>query len=296
LTNKDNGRLHWANILLLALVHVVAVGGTAAYLWWHGLTLAAALIGLGLTGLTIFAISAGYHRLLSHRAYEAHPVLRAFLLFFGAGAFQNSALVWAADHRRHHASTDTPHDPYDVSRGFWYAHIGWVVRKPEPATPPLKPMPVHDLERDPLVHFQHRYYAWVGITAGLVFPTLLGALFGDPLGGFVIGAALRLLVCYHTTFAINSFAHLIGARPYDHACSARDSLFVALLSMGEGYHNYHHSFPADYRNGVGKLQYDPTKWALYLLSGVGMASKLRRTPAPAIARARLRAQEARLAS
>jgi stearoyl-CoA desaturase (delta-9 desaturase) len=275
---------------LLSLVHVVAVGGSAAYFIGHGLTLAAALIGLGLTGLTIFAISAGYHRLLSHRAYQSHPGFRAFLLFFGAGAFQNSALVWASDHRRHHASTDSALDPYDVSRGFWFAHIGWVARHSDPR---IKPMPVHDLERDPLVRWQHRHYILVGIAAGVVVPTLLGLIFGDPLGGFVVGAALRLLVTYHTTFAINSFAHLLGKRPYSHRSSARDSLLVALLSMGEGYHNYHHCFPADYRNGVGKLQYDPTKWILFLLSRVGLVSNLRRTPALAIARARGRAHEER---
>src|SRR4051795_1704004 len=127
--------LDWRNIALLTTVHTVGLGGTALYVALHGLTLAAALIGLTLAGLTIFSISAGYHRLFSHRTYEAHPVLRAFLLFIGAGAFQNSAIAWARDHRRHHARTDTPLDPYSINRGFWHAHMGWVLYKEDPNIP-----------------------------------------------------------------------------------------------------------------------------------------------------------------
>ncbi len=284
--------LDWRNIALLTLVHVAAIGGLALYLPLHGLSLAAGLIFLSLTILTIFSISAGYHRLFSHRAYEAHPALRAFLLFFGAGAFQNTALAWAADHRRHHGRTDSDHDPYNAKRGFWYAHLGWVLREVDPE---IVPPSVRDLERDPLVSFQARHYAWVGITAGLVLPTLLGWAFGDPIGGFVMGAAVRLMVTYHTTFAINSFAHFFGRQPYSDRSSARDSFLVALLSMGEGYHNFHHTFPADYRNGVRLHQFDPTKWILSTLSLFGIARNLRRTPVPAIVKATLRMDEKRLA-
>jgi stearoyl-CoA desaturase (delta-9 desaturase) len=284
--------LDWRNIGLLTLVHVAAIGGLALYLSFHGLTAAAAVIGFVLTALTIFSISAGYHRLFSHRAYEAHPALRIFLLFFGAGAFQNSALAWAADHRRHHGRTDTDLDPYNARRGFWYSHIGWVLRK---ADPEIVPASVRDLERDPFVRFQSRHYAWVGVAAGLVLPTLLGLAFGDPLGGFVIGAAVRLLVTFHTTFAINSFAHYFGRQPYSDRTSARDSFVVALVSMGEGYHNFHHTFPADYRNGVRAHQFDPTKWVLRVLALLGVARNLRRTPVTAILKATLRMDEDRLA-
>src|SRR5882757_4874947 len=106
--------LDWGNIALLSLVHVVALGGLAIYLPVHGMSLAAALIGAVLTVATIFSISAGYHRLFSHRAYEAHPILRFILVALGAGAFQNSVLAWAADHRRHHGRTDSELDPYDI--------------------------------------------------------------------------------------------------------------------------------------------------------------------------------------
>jgi stearoyl-CoA desaturase (Delta-9 desaturase) len=291
MTDPRNLPLDWRNIGLLALVHVAALGGMALYVPLHGLSLAAVIIGAVLTVVTIFSISAGYHRLFSHRAYEAHPVLRFLLLAFGAGAFQNSALAWAADHRRHHAHTDSELDPYNALRGFWYSHIGWVLRKPDPS---IKGVPVGDLERDPLVLWQHRHSGWIGIVAGLVLPTLLGLAFGDPWGGFIVGGAVRLMLVYHATFSINSFAHLVGKQPYSNKNSARDSLLTALVSMGEGYHNFHHTFPADYRNGVWAHQFDPTKWILRALAAVRLARKLRRTPRPLIVRARLRMDEERL--
>jgi stearoyl-CoA desaturase (delta-9 desaturase) len=282
----------WLNIGLLAVVHLVAIGGMALYLPLHGLSAAALIIGLALTGLTIFSISAGYHRLFSHRTYEAHPVLRFLLLALGAGAFQNSVLAWAADHRRHHARTDSDLDPYSATRGFWHSHIGWVLYK---ADPDIKPASVRDLERDPLCAFQHRYYPWVASAMGIGLPVLLGFLCGDPWGGFIVGGAVRLLFSYHVTFCINSLAHLVGKQPYSDRSSARDSFLTALLSMGEGYHNFHHTFPSDYRNGVRAHQWDPTKWTLRLLALVGLARNLRRTSRAAVMRARLRMDERRVA-
>jgi stearoyl-CoA desaturase (delta-9 desaturase) len=283
--------LDWRNISLLVFVHVVALGGMAVYLPLHGLSLAALVIGAVLTVLTIFAISAGYHRLFSHRAYEAHAALRFALLVLGAGSFQNSALAWASDHRRHHGRTDSDLDPYDARRGFWHAHIGWVLRQADPA---IAPVPVRDLERDPLIVWQHRHFALIAVAAGVALPVLLGLAFGDPWGGFIVGGAVRLLLCFHATFSINSFAHLIGSQPYSDKNSSRDSLLTAVISMGEGYHNFHHAFPADYRNGVRAYQFDPTKWILRTLAVVGLTRNLRRTPALAIVRARLRMDEQRL--
>jgi stearoyl-CoA desaturase (delta-9 desaturase) len=285
--------LDWRNIFLLSFVHVVAIGGLATYLPLHGLSLGALIIGAVLTVLTIFSISAGYHRLFSHRAYQAHPALRFFLLTIGAGAFQNSVLSWAADHRRHHGRTDSDLDPYDAKRGFWHSHIGWVLRKADPS---LGRASVRDLERDPLIVWQDRRYGLIGLATGVLLPTLLGLAVGDPWGGFIVGGAVRLMLCYHATFSINSFAHLIGSQPYSDKDSSRDSFITALVSMGEGYHNFHHTFPADYRNGVRAHQFDPTKWALRSLAAVGLARQLRRTPAPAILRARLRMDEQRLGS
>jgi stearoyl-CoA desaturase (delta-9 desaturase) len=291
LTEPDRRPLSWMNISFLAAVHVVAVGGTVLYLATVGASLAAAILALVWTALTIFALSAGYHRLFSHRAYQANPVLRAFLLVFAAGAFQNSAITWASDHRRHHQRVDSPLDPYDARRGFWYAHVGWVLRTGPPATD-LWPVP--DLERDRLVAWQHRRYLAIATGVGFVAPWLVGWALGDAWGGLILGGLLRLVVVYHATFSINSVAHMVGAQPYSDRDTSRDSFLTALVSMGEGYHNFHHTFPGDYRNGVRPFQFDPSKWTIRLLAAVGLARNLKRTPHPAIARARLRMEARRL--
>jgi stearoyl-CoA desaturase (delta-9 desaturase) len=284
--------LDWINIVFLSGVHFLALAGLAVYLPVHGMTWSAAIIGIVTTTLTIFSISAGYHRLFSHRTYTAHPALSMTLLCIGAGAFQNTVLAWAADHRRHHARTDTDLDPYSAARGFWHSHIGWVLRK---ADPTVKPAPIKDLERDALCTFQHRHYPLLATTFGIVLPVLLGLLCGDVWGGFIMGVAVRLMVSYHATFSINSVAHWIGSQPYSDDSSARDSFVTALISMGEGYHNFHHTFPSDYRNGVRPHQWDPTKWMLNLFAALGLARKLRRTSHASILRARLRMDERRVA-
>ena len=138
--------------------------------------------------------------------------------------------------------------------------------------------PVPDLERDRLLAFQHRYYPWIGLVSGVLLPTAIGWALGDALGAFLVAGGLRLVFVYHVTFSINSFAHTLGTQPYSDRNSSRDSFVAALLSMGEGYHNFHHTFPADYRNGVRAYQFDPSKWTIRLLSMVGMTRNLKRTP------------------
>lgn len=272
-------------------MHLGALVGTIVYVANVGMTLAAALLGLTWMALTIFSLSAGYHRLFAHRAYEAHPILRAFLLAFGAAAFQNSAIIWAADHRRHHKRVDTEEDPYNAREGFWHSHIGWVLRKTPVATD-LWPVP--DLEKDPLLRLQHRRYALLGTIFGFLLPTALGFAMGDVWGGLIIGGFLRLVLVYHITFTINSLAHMLGTQPYSDRNTSRDSFIAALLSMGEGYHNFHHTFPVDYRNGVAIHQFDPSKWSIRALSLVGLARNLKRTPRPIILRARMKMEERRL--
>jgi stearoyl-CoA desaturase (delta-9 desaturase) len=281
------------NISFLAAVHILGIGGLIAYLLLHGLSTAALVIGLVWTQLTILAISAGYHRLFSHRTYETHPIVEFLLLCFGAAAFQNSAATWSADHRRHHKYVDTDRDPYDARRGFWYSHIGWVLEKGPPA---IELYPVRDLARMPLVAWQHRHHFVIGTVVGFLTPLALGWAFGDPWGGLIVGGIARLVVVYHATFAINSFAHWLGSQPYSDANTSRDSPITALISMGEGYHNYHHTFPGDYRNGIRAHHFDPTKWVIRSLAALGLARNLRRTPLPLVERARWQMEEKRLAA
>jgi stearoyl-CoA desaturase (Delta-9 desaturase) len=209
------------------------------------------------------------------------------VLLFGAASVQNSVLHWANNHRIHHSKVDKDEDPYNIKRGFFWAHIGWVLYRDHEH----EFRRVKDLRADPLVRWQHRYYVPLAIAAGALLPTLLGALWGDAIGGLLIAGFLRLVVQYHITFATNSLAHTLGARPYDRSTSARDHFLTAVLTLGEGYHNFHHRFQNDYRNGVRRRDFDPTKWLIWSLSRVGAVRNLRRVPKEKIIRARRLARE-----
>lgn len=280
----------WPIASFIVGVHVLAAIGTFFYATRHGFTLSAILLGVAFLFLTTFSISGGYHRLFAHGTYEAHPVLRIFYLFFGAASFEASALKWASDHRRHHAYIDEDQDPYNIKRGFWWAHVGWILTK-DPSSQGISK--VGDLERDPWIRFQHEHYGKVAFLTGLGLPWALGWLLGDPWGGLVVAGFLRIVFFYHATFSINSVAHLVGSQPYADDDSSRDSWVTALITMGEGFHNFHHTFPADYRNGVNSWEYDPTKWILSSFVVTGLAKNLIRTPEPVILKAKLRMQAKR---
>ena len=235
------------------------------------------------------SITGGYHRLWAHRAYQAHWSLKIFYLLFGAMAFQNSVLVWASTHRIHHANVDdVDHDPYSINRGLWYAHIGWMLRDYPSARTDYSN--AHDLSDDRLVMLQHRYYLPLALFMNIGVPMLIGLAAGDVWGYLMVAGLLRLVVNHHVTFLINSLAHYWGRRPYTVENTARDNDILAFLTYGEGYHNYHHLFQWDYRNGVRWWQYDPTKWLIAGLSFVGITRELRRVPEFRIQRAMLQRQ------
>lgn len=244
---------------------------------------------------TGFGITLGYHRLFSHISFKAKWPVKLFVLLFGAASFENSAHDWCADHRIHHKHVDEDEDPYDISKGFFYAHIGWLLFR---LKPPVTITNVKDLEADPLVMWQHRYVQWIGAFVGFVVPAILGYGFAKIMGytnpgmtalaAFLIAGLLRTVVVQQGTFCINSLCHMIGRQPYSTDHSARDSGLVALLTFGEGYHNYHHEFQHDYRNGVKGWQFDPTKWIIWTLSKVGLTEDLRRVPDSRIMAAELK--------
>lgn len=290
--NDSVGRLpprNWPT----ALMFVVTLGIALTIVPWYGLThgyRGSAWIAFAVfLSVTELAITCGYHRLFSHATYQAHPALKVIFLLFGAMALQNSALIWSASHRVHHRFIDDPErDPYCARRGFWFSHIGWMLRNYPSGDPDLKY--VRELQSDPLIAFQHRHYLALALTMNLGLPLLLGWAFGDILGTFLLAGVLRLVISHHLTFCINSLAHIIGTRPYDSENTARDNGVVALLTFGEGYHNFHHMFAHDYRNGVRWWQWDPSKWLINALQWVGLAKNLKRVPWFKIQRAMLDTQ------
>lgn len=271
---------------LLALVLVPMWGihhgfSTAQWLW--------ALVFLYLNGLSI---TGGYHRLWAHNAYEAHPALKWFYALWGAGALQNSILIWASDHRRHHRHVDdNEQDPYSAGRGLWFSHMGWMLRNYPSGNNDFSN--AKDLQRDPIVMFQHRHYVALTTLMNLGPALVLGLFLGDVVGTVLLVGLLRLVVNHHVTFFINSLAHFWGTRPYTEDNSARDNGLLAFLTYGEGYHNYHHIFQSDYRNGIRWWQWDPTKWLIALCARVGLASNLNRVPNFRIQRAMLDTQFAK---
>jgi len=279
--DRRRGRLNWLNASFLTAIHLAAIVAVVRLFVsppaWR--TVVLGLVWYWCSGLSV---TGGYHRLFAHRSYRCSPLVSAFYLLFGAACAQNSALTWASDHRRHHARTDSDDDPYDARRGLWWSHIGWVFFDVQ-ARDYLN---VRDLLRNRLVWIQHRFYTVTAIAMAGAVPVLIGWLWHDPLGAFLWVGCVRLVVQYHSAFAINSAAHRYGQRPYSHAISARDNLFVAFVTMGEGYHNFHHRFPSDYRNGTRWFDYDPTKWLVSVLATLGLASDLKRTSERAILRAR----------
>jgi stearoyl-CoA desaturase (delta-9 desaturase) len=278
-TQKD-----WVNIAFLSATPIIGVFGTAAYAirfgvrWWEPALFLATYVLVGLS------VTAGYHRLYAHKGYEAHPLVHAFFLFFGSMALQNSVLKWASDHRTHHKYVDKDWDPYSIKRGGLFAHILWLFYK-EPKGRVYDNVP--DLHRNRLVMWQHRFSSAMGVVFGLGLPTAIGAAFGRPLGGLLWGGFLRIAVIHHTTFFVNSIAHLYGTRPYTDENSARDNWLLAFVTNGEGYHNFHHRFPSDYRNGIRWYHWDPTKWLIRALAGMHLARGLRQTPWAIVEKARL---------
>jgi stearoyl-CoA desaturase (delta-9 desaturase) len=267
-------RFDWVNAAFITLTPIAAVTATLLYVHYSGFhwgDLVSFAIMYALTGT---AITAGYHRYYSHRTYEAHPLVQIAMLIFGAAAVQNSLMSWVSDHRYHHRHTDQEQDPYNIKNGFFWAHIGWIYFKP--ATKRSFDN-IRDLKQDPLVRWQHRYYVPLAMIVGLGLPFLIGLYFGRPWGGVLWGGFLRCVAVHHSTFLINSAAHVFGERPHSEATSARDSWWLPFLTFGEGYHNFHHSYPGDYRNGVAWYHWDTTKWLIAALSVPGWTWNLRRT-------------------
>lgn len=269
-------RVNWETSSFLVATFFTAIIGTPLYIAYFGIDffmIAMFVLYFFATGMSI---TLGYHRLFAHKAFKAKKPVKLFTLIFGACAFEDSALDWSSDHRDHHKHVDhEDDDPYSISKGFFFAHMGWIFLKLYPR--PLEN--VGDLKKDPLVMWQHKYHRPIGMFFGLAVPTLIGFLhtggWVGALGGFLIIGVARLVAVHHCTFLINSLCHTIGNRPYDTSTSARDSWLMAIFTFGEGYHNYHHSFQHDYRNGVKPWQWDPTKWSIWILSKLGLATDLR---------------------
>jgi len=267
-------RINYLHLFLLTITPTLALIGLLTTKIRYE-TMVFAVVYYYITGL---GITAGYHRLFAHKAYEACDFVKVLLLLMGAGAFEGSCRWWARDHRAHHRYVDTPKDPYAFTNGFWYAHIGWMLVKQD-KDKIGKPTDVDDLYEDPWIQWQHRNYLPIALFCAFIFPTLVAGIFwNDYAGGYFFAGVLRLVFVHHSTFFVNSLAHYSGNSTYSDQHTAKNSVITALVTVGEGYHNFHHEFPSDYRNGVKWYQYDPTKVFIRVLSYFGLTYNLKKFP------------------
>ncbi|KAJ1568698.1 hypothetical protein HK096_005618 [Nowakowskiella sp. JEL0078] len=276
------------NAVFVIIIHICALATICLYsskpsIYW----LAYACWHLGTLGITM-----GYHRLWSHRTYDAHPLYRLTMAILGTMAFQGSIKWWALRHRLHHRYTDTDHDPYNAKKGLWFSHIGWIFEKP--FYPRMKLVDQSDLNADPIVVFQHKYFPQLAFTSAFIVPTIIGYFLGDALGAFLYCGFVTRVVTWHVTFSINSFAHYNGEQLYSTETSARGNFILAVLTNGEGYHNFHHEFPKDYRNGVETFDYDPSKWLIKLASLFGLTWNLKKVDKMEIEKAKIQVMESKI--
>ncbi|KAH8830084.1 delta 9-fatty acid desaturase [Flagelloscypha sp. PMI_526] len=276
--------ISWISTLLLTLTPAIGiVGALTTPLKWQ-----TAVFAVGYYYFTGLGITAGYHRLWAHRSYNASTPLQYVLALAGAGAAEGSIRWWSRGHRAHHRYTDTDLDPYNAHKGFLYSHILWMLVKPR-----RKPgvADVSDLRKNKVVRWQDKNYVSLMLFMAFILPTVLPWYFwGDARGGYVYAAVLRLVFVHHSTFCVNSLAHWLGETPFDDKHTPRDHFITALVTIGEGYHNFHHQFPMDYRNAIRWYQYDPTKWVIWLCGVLGLASQLKTFPSNEIRKGQLTMQ------
>jgi len=265
-------RIEWGNSIFIIGYHVALLISLPFYFMHHSPSWKIYLSAFLLLYISGLSVTAGYHRLYSHRTYKTNKFVEFFYLLFATMATQGSALKWCCDHRRHHSFVDTDRDPYCVKKSFMHAHVLWLFRRTEPFDSKI----ISDLQRNKLLVFQHKYYVPLMVFTNTCSFLFVGFLFKDYLGAFVIAWWLRLFVLHHFTWFINSLAHYWGSQSFSQEHTAVDNYITSLLTFGEGYHNYHHTFANDYRNGIKWYHFDPTKWLIWLLSKCRLTKDLKR--------------------
>jgi stearoyl-CoA desaturase (delta-9 desaturase) len=247
---------------------------------------------LGCYTIAALGVTVGFHRMFTHRALRAGPVVRLIFALAGSSSVQGPVLQWCAVHRRHHQHSDRPGDPHSphlhgpglsgVLRGMWHAHLGWLFL-PEPADLARS---VPDLIADPVLAFVDRFF-WLWVLIGWVAPGIVAGLilhsWGAALGGLLWGGLVRTFIHHHITWSINSVCHVWGTRPFVVADQSRNNVLFGLLAFGEGWHNNHHAFPTSARHGLRWWQIDGSWWVILALRRLGAVREVRVPAAKAIA-------------
>jgi stearoyl-CoA desaturase (delta-9 desaturase) len=258
-------RINWVKSIPFLLVHVLCLAAI-----FTGITLTAVILCLALFWGRGLFVTGAYHRYFSHRTYKMNRFWQFVFAFLAQSSAQKGVLWWSANHRQHHRASDTEDDPHSPKDGFWWSHVGWILsdKYNEPDYTTMK-----DFTRYPELRFLNRF-DWIA-------PWLLGIacylIGGWP--GLVVGFFWSTVLLWHTTFLVNSAAHVFGRRRYETDDTSRNSLLIALATGGEGWHNNHHHYPASARQGFFWWEIDPTWYFLRVCSWVGIVHDLKRPPA-----------------
>jgi stearoyl-CoA desaturase (delta-9 desaturase) len=247
------------------VIHLLTLGA-----FWSGVTTSAVICCIALYFLRMFAVTGGYHRYFSHRTYKTSRVFQFILAFLAQSTAQKGALWWAAHHRQHHRFSDKEGDLHSpVVDGFWYSHVGWLFN----GTSKTDYEKIPDFAAYPELRFLNRYHLLPPILMGFVVWLTLGW------SGLFVGFFLSTVLLWHGTFTINSLSHVFGKRRFQTTDDSRNNWFLAIVTMGEGWHNNHHRFPASTRQGFYWYEYDITYYILKVLSWLGIVWDLRPVPA-----------------
>ncbi|KAG7462426.1 hypothetical protein MATL_G00184760 [Megalops atlanticus] len=268
---KPPRKIVWINVVLMTLLHIGALYGVIILPSASVLTLGWSVVCFLISAL---GVTAGAHRLWSHRSYKASLPLRVFLAVGNSMAFQNDIFEWARDHRVHHKYSETDADPHNAVRGFFFAHIGWLlVRKHPDVIEKGRRLELNDLKADKVVMFQRKYYRLSVLVMCFLVPMLVPwYLWGESLWvGYFVPGLLRYTIVLNATWLVNSAAHMWGNRPYDQSINPRENKFVTFSAIGEGFHNYHHTFPYDYSTSEFGCKLNLTTCFIDLMCFLGLA-------------------------
>jgi stearoyl-CoA desaturase (delta-9 desaturase) len=255
----------YPNTVAFILVHLAPLAAM-----WTGVTLASVVLAITLYVVRMFGITAGYHRYFSHRSFKTSRLGQFVFAFLAMSSAQKSVLWWAALHRHHHRHSDQEEDVHSpLHRGFFYSHVGWIFDKKHETT---RVDEVPDLAKYPELRFLDRHQLIPAIVLAIACFLI------DGWSGLVIGFFASTAVLYHGTFFINSLAHVHGSQRYVTGDTSRNNWWLAVITLGEGWHNNHHAYQRSTRQGFRWYEFDPTYYALKALSWVGLVWDLGEPP------------------
>jgi stearoyl-CoA desaturase (delta-9 desaturase) len=268
---RSDERLNWRTSMPFIGVHLLPLLAV-----FTGVTRTAVVLFIVTFCVRSFFITAGYHRYFSHRAFRLGRFWQFVFAFGGTTAAQKGPLWWAANHRNHHRYSDTDRDLHSPKRGFWWSHVGWILADRYNRTEVEE---IKDFSRYPELRWLNKY-DWVGPWSVGVACWLIGGW-----SGLVVGFFASTIALWHSTFLVNSAAHVIGRRAYATDDTSKNSLMIALMTGGEGWHNNHHRYPSSARQGFRWYQIDTTYYVLRMLSWFGVVRDLRPVPRRVLAEA-----------